>query len=130
MTVIGENPDGLNINDGVGSTHPEHLQEKVKEVGAAIGLAFDGDSDRLIAVDENGEIVDGDKIMYIIGSYLSSEGLLEKYDRHNCHVQSRLPQGIRCKGEFKKKSQLLETVMWSKKCANQDTILVVNNLVT
>lgn len=78
LTVIGENPDGLNINDGVGSTHPEHLQEKVKEVGAAIGLAFDGDSDRLIAVDESGEIVDGDKIMYIIGSYLSSKGLLEK----------------------------------------------------
>ena len=78
LTVIGENPDGLNINDGVGSTHPEHLQEKVKEVGVAIGLAFDGDSDRLIAVDENGEIVDGDKIMYIIGSYLSSKGLLEK----------------------------------------------------
>ncbi|MFC2796195.1 MAG: phosphoglucosamine mutase, partial [Streptococcus sp.] len=78
LTVIGEKPDGLNINDGVGSTHPEHLQEKVKEVGAAIGLAFDGDSDRLIAVDENGEIVDGDKIMYIIGSYLSSKGLLEK----------------------------------------------------
>ena len=78
LTVIGENPDGLNINDGVGSTHPEHLQEKVKEVGAAIGLAFDGDSDRLIAVDENGEIVNGDKIMYIIGSYLSSKGLLEK----------------------------------------------------
>ena len=78
LTVIGENPDGLNINDGVGSTHPEHLQEKVKEVGAAIGLAFDGDSDRLIAVDENGEIVDGDKIMYIIGSYFSSKGLLEK----------------------------------------------------
>ena len=78
LTVIGEKPDGLNINDGVGSTHPEHLQEKVKEVGAAIGLAFDGDNDRLIAVDENGEIVDGDKIMYIIGSYLSSKGLLEK----------------------------------------------------
>ena len=78
LTVIGEKPDSLNINDGVGSTHPEYLQEKVKEVGAAIGLAFDGDSDRLIAVDENGEIVDGDKIMYIIGSYLSSKGLLEK----------------------------------------------------
>ena len=78
LTVIGETPDGLNINDGVGSTHPEHLQEKVKEVGATIGLAFDGDSDRLIAVDENGEIVDGDKIMYTIGSYLSSQGLLEK----------------------------------------------------
>ena len=62
--------NGLNINDQVGSTHPEALQELVKESQSAIGLAFDGDSDRLIAVDENGEIVDGDKIMYIIGKYL------------------------------------------------------------
>jgi len=52
------------------------LQELVKESGSAIGLAFDGDSDRLIAVDENGEIVDGDKIMYIIGKYLSEKGQL------------------------------------------------------
>ena len=56
-------PDGLNINLNVGSTHPETLQEVVKESDSAIGLAFDGDSDRLIAVDENGDIVDGDKIM-------------------------------------------------------------------
>ena len=76
MTVIGENPDGLNINLNVGSTHPEKLQETVRESGSALGLAFDGDSDRLIAVDENGEIVDGDKIMYIIGKYLSGKGLL------------------------------------------------------
>ena len=77
MTVIGESPNGLNINDQVGSTHPEALQEAVRESGAAIGLAFDGDSDRLIAVDENGELVDGDKIMYIIGTYLSDKGLLK-----------------------------------------------------
>ncbi|MGT2929867.1 phosphoglucosamine mutase [Streptococcus dentasini] len=76
ITVIGESPDGLNINDGVGSTHPERLQETVKETGAAIGLAFDGDSDRLIAVDENGDIVDGDRIMFIIGKYLSEQGKL------------------------------------------------------
>ena len=76
ITVIGENPDGLNINLNVGSTHPEALQELVKENQSAIGLAFDGDSDRLIAVDENGEIVDGDKIMYIIGKYLSEKGQL------------------------------------------------------
>ena len=76
ITVIGEKPDGLNINDGVGSTHPEQLQELVKESGAAVGLAFDGDSDRLIAVDENGDIVDGDKVMYIIGKYLSERGQL------------------------------------------------------
>lgn len=78
IAVIGENPDGLNINDGVGSTHPEQLQEKVRETQAEIGLAFDGDSDRLIAVDENGDIVDGDKIMYIIGKYLSENGHLAK----------------------------------------------------
>lgn len=76
ITVIGETPDGLNINLNVGSTHPEALQELVKENQSAIGLAFDGDSDRLIAVDENGEIVDGDKIMYIIGKYLSEKGQL------------------------------------------------------
>ena len=76
LTVIGETPDGLNINLNVGSTHPEALQEVVKESQSAIGLAFDGDSDRLIAVDENGDIVDGDKIMYIIGKYLSEKGQL------------------------------------------------------
>ena len=76
ITVIGEKPNGLNINDGVGSTHPEKLQELVTTKDAAIGLAIDGDSDRLIAVDENGDIVDGDKIMYIIGKYLSNKGKL------------------------------------------------------
>ncbi|VTS28311.1 phosphoglucosamine mutase [Streptococcus pseudoporcinus] len=76
ITVIGESPDGLNINDGIGSTHPEQLQALVLENGSDIGLAFDGDSDRLIAVDEKGEIVDGDKVMFIIGKYLSEKGLL------------------------------------------------------
>ena len=78
IAVIGDQPDGLNINAGVGSTHPEQLQALVKETGSAIGLAFDGDSDRLIAVDENGDIVDGDKVMYIIGKHLSQKGELAK----------------------------------------------------
>ena len=78
ISVIGDQPDGLNINAGVGSTHPEQLQALVKETGSAIGLAFDGDSDRLIAVDENGDIVDGDKVMYIIGKHLSQKGELAK----------------------------------------------------
>lgn len=78
ITVIGDQPDGLNINAGIGSTHPEKLQETVLASGSAIGLAFDGDSDRLIAVDERGDIVDGDKIMYIIGKYLADKGLLTK----------------------------------------------------
>lgn len=78
ISVIGDKPDGLNINAGVGSTHPEALQELVKETGSAIGLAFDGDSDRLIAVDETGAIVDGDKIMYIIGKHMARNGQLAK----------------------------------------------------
>ncbi|MDY7594547.1 phosphoglucosamine mutase [Streptococcus suis] len=78
LTVMAEKPDGLNINEGVGSTHPEKLQELVKETGSQIGLAFDGDSDRLIAVDENGDLVDGDRIMYIVGKYLADRGLLDK----------------------------------------------------
>ncbi|WP_024413342.1 phosphoglucosamine mutase [Streptococcus suis] len=78
LTVMAEKPDGLNINEGVGSTHPEKLQELVKETGSQIGLAFDGDSDRLIAVDENGDLVDGDRIMYILGKYLADKGLLAK----------------------------------------------------
>lgn len=76
ITVIGEKANGLNINDGIGSTHPEKLQELVLENGSDLGLAFDGDSDRLIAVDEKGQIVDGDKVMFIIGKYLSEKGLL------------------------------------------------------
>lgn len=73
---IGSSPDGININDNVGSTHPEPLMELVKEKGADVGLAFDGDADRLIAVDENGEIVDGDQIMYICAKYMNSKGNL------------------------------------------------------
>jgi len=76
--TMGDRPNGININDGVGSTHPEDLQAFVKEKGAMVGLAFDGDGDRLIAVDENGELVDGDKIMFICGQHLKSKGRLEK----------------------------------------------------
>ncbi|MBF0778942.1 phosphoglucosamine mutase [Streptococcus cuniculi] len=76
LAVMAEKPNGLNINEGVGSTHPEALQALVRETNSQIGLAFDGDSDRLIAVDEKGELVDGDRIMYIIGKYLADRGLL------------------------------------------------------
>lgn len=75
---MGSSPNGLNINDGVGSTHPEKLQEFVLEKGADIGLAFDGDGDRLIAVDERGRIVDGDQIMYICAKFLNDKGLLRQ----------------------------------------------------
>ncbi|QTU82856.1 phosphoglucosamine mutase [Carnobacteriaceae bacterium zg-C25] len=76
--MMGHRPNGTNINDGVGSTHPEQLQAFVLENGSDVGLAFDGDGDRLIAVDELGRIVDGDKIMFICGKYLASQGRLAK----------------------------------------------------
>ena len=78
ISTMGASPDGLNINEGVGSTHPEKLAAFVLERGADLGLAFDGDGDRLIAVDEKGQIVDGDQIMYIIGKYLNVKGRLNK----------------------------------------------------
>ena len=78
ITSMGASPNGLNINDQVGSTHPQKLAELVVEKHADIGLAFDGDGDRLIAVDEKGHIVDGDQIMYICAKYLKTEGRLNK----------------------------------------------------
>jgi len=77
LTTMGASPNGLNINDGVGSTHPEELGKLVVEKGAHIGLAFDGDGDRLIAVDERGEVVDGDQIMFIIARHLHEGGRLK-----------------------------------------------------
>ncbi len=65
VTAIGASPDGHNINDRCGSTHPEHVREAVVRAGAACGLAHDGDADRLIAVDEHGELIDGDVILAI-----------------------------------------------------------------
>ncbi|MEC3608572.1 phosphoglucosamine mutase [Bacillus glycinifermentans] len=76
VSTMGTSPNGLNINDGVGSTHPEALAAFVKEKGADVGMAFDGDGDRLIAVDEKGNVVDGDQIMYICAKYLKREGRL------------------------------------------------------
>ena len=76
--TMGTSPNGLNINDGVGSTHPEALAEMVVEKGADAGLAFDGDGDRIIAVDELGRIIDGDKIVYICAKYLAEKKRLKK----------------------------------------------------
>ncbi|MCT2345112.1 phosphoglucosamine mutase [Niallia taxi] len=78
ISTMGASPNGLNINDGVGSTHPETLAEFLKEKQADVGLAFDGDGDRLIAVDEKGDIVDGDQIMYICAKYMKETGRLKQ----------------------------------------------------
>lgn len=76
VTVIGSDPDGLNINDGVGSTHLELLQRTVIETGADLGIAHDGDADRCLAVDARGQVVDGDMIMAILAVAEHGRGLL------------------------------------------------------
>ena len=74
MEVIHNTPNGLNINDRCGSQHTEELKRKVVESGAAIGLAFDGDGDRLIAVDEKGREITGDQILLICAHMLKKQG--------------------------------------------------------
>lgn len=77
ICTMASTPNGLNINDGVGSTHPEALARFVVDNEADLGVAFDGDGDRIIAVDEKGNIVDGDQIMFVMGKYLSEKGVLK-----------------------------------------------------
>lgn len=74
--VINNEPDGLNINTGCGSTHIEKLQACVKENHLDAGFAYDGDADRCLAVDEKGNVVDGDLILYICGKYMKEQGIL------------------------------------------------------
>ena len=76
VTVIGAEPDGLNINDGVGSTHLDVLAEAVVRLGADVGIAHDGDADRCLAVDAHGNIVDGDQIMAILAVAMKQRGAL------------------------------------------------------
>lgn len=78
VCVIHNNPDGININNNCGSTHMSQLSSFVTECGAHIGFAFDGDADRVLAVDENGTLVDGDQIMAIIGLDLKRQNQLDK----------------------------------------------------
>ena len=76
--MLSDTPDGVNINDNCGSTHPEELMKFVKDAGLDLGLAFDGDADRMLAVDENGELVDGDKVIAICAKRMKDEGKLAK----------------------------------------------------
>lgn len=77
VITLGVSPNGTNINDNCGSTYPEGLCQRVVEEGAAIGLALDGDADRLIVVDEKGRIVDGDQLMALIASDWKKRGQLK-----------------------------------------------------
>lgn len=76
VILLGDAPDGTNINLGCGSTHPEALQAKVLETGAFMGLAYDGDADRLIAADEKGRLLDGDRLLAICAGHLARQGCL------------------------------------------------------
>lgn len=105
VTVIGTDPDGLNINDGVGSTHPELLQQTVVELGADLGIAHDGDADRCLAVDAQGNLVDGDQIMAILAASLKERGQL-KNDTLVATVMSNL--GLR-RAMAERGIQLVET---------------------
>ena len=79
VVVMGNEPNGRNINDGVGSTHPESLAQLVGESGANLGLAFDGDADRLVAIDETGSVVDGDVLITLFAEDLEARGLLAQH---------------------------------------------------
>ncbi|NLY70873.1 MAG: phosphoglucosamine mutase, partial [Clostridiales bacterium] len=89
VVVIANKPNGININEKCGSTHPEELQKRVVEEKADLGLAFDGDADRLIAIDENGRIIDGDRVIYICAKMLKESGELLG-DRVTVTVMSNL----------------------------------------
>jgi phosphoglucosamine mutase len=78
LVQIGNEPNGTNINDGVGSTHVEALQQLVTNQQLDLGFAFDGDGDRVLVIDKDGTVIDGDKIIYIIATYLKQLGLLKK----------------------------------------------------
>ena len=77
VKVIGDKPDGFNINEGCGAMHPESLAQAVREYEADVGIALDGDADRVVMVDERGEIVDGDKLMAVLAVHLKHNGMLK-----------------------------------------------------
>jgi phosphoglucosamine mutase len=76
VTALSCTPDGININAGCGSLHPQEMMQRVVTEGAALGMAFDGDADRVILADERGRVVDGDRVMLLIGRHLASQGKL------------------------------------------------------
>ncbi len=78
VEAIHNTPDGVNINHRCGSTHMESLKAYVTSIGADVGIAFDGDADRMLAVDENGRLIDGDQIMAVCASYMKKQGQLDK----------------------------------------------------
>ena len=89
--VINAQPDGTNINNNAGSTHIGGLQKYVVENGMDVGFAYDGDADRCLCVDEKGNVITGDHILYIYGKYMKAA---DQYSCHHRHVQLRFVQGL------------------------------------
>ena len=77
VVVLGDEPNGFNINEGCGAMHPEYLAKAVLEYRADVGIALDGDADRLVMVDEKGEVIDGDKLMGVLAVHLKKQGKLK-----------------------------------------------------
>ena len=77
VVVMGDKPDGFNINEGCGAMHPEALAKAVLESRADVGIALDGDADRLVMVDEKGDVIDGDKLMGVLAVHLKNQGTLQ-----------------------------------------------------
>ncbi|MEA3418738.1 MAG: phosphoglucosamine mutase [Campylobacterota bacterium] len=100
VVVIGDEPNGFNINEGCGALHPENVANKVREYRADIGIALDGDADRLVVVDEKGNVIDGDKLMAVLALQMKNQGTL-KGDGIVATVMSN--QGL---GEYLKKHKL------------------------
>jgi len=123
VVVIAAEPDGWNINDKCGSTHPEALMQAVKDNKADIGLAFDGDADRLQVVDENGELLNGDQIMAVCAAYMKEQGVL-KNDRLVVTVMSNLGllQAMKAKGVEVLQSQVGDRYV-IEKMVEKDAVL-------
>ena len=131
LVAIHTSPDGTNINANCGSTHMDELKARVVYEKAAVGLAFDGDADRMLAVDENGELVDGDQIMAICGNYMKQKGTLKK---NTIVVTVMTNLGFTLMGESERGSMLRkrrsETAMCWRICVKTDIISVESSPVT
>jgi phosphomannomutase len=130
VIAIGVEPNGRNINMGVGSTHLEAIKAKVREVRADVGIALDGDADRLIVVDEKGQTVDGDQIMALIGSQMAKRGALTGggWWPRSCRTWA---SNASCAARaLTSCGQPWATAMSSKRCARAATTWAASNRAT
>ena len=109
--AIGMEPNGININDGCGSTHIENLQKFVKENNLDVGFAYDGDADRCLCVDEKGNLIDGDAILYIYGKYMKERGKLE-----NNTVVTTVMSNFGLYKAFDEAGICTQPIPWDEKC--------------